>query len=203
LGFNLGETSAHLYSSRKIACALNLAKSVIGTISPDSIKRIFQPTMAAINLWTQYQRLENLLQLKILFFAGREAAASFRIACGKEDTHPREVLIAEQAILYEPFTYWDWQEKDASFRAAQRQEGSSIDSSVVDDGKYKRRLLWERERAFRVNGEWHEYPTPEKRWEAFKSGLEKNYRNRKYVKRIAVAPWMRATDIKWYGPLLL
>jgi len=153
--------------------------------------------MITTNLWTLYQQLDDALQLKVLLFAGREAAASFRIACGKEETYPKEVGIAEQAVLYEPFAYWDWQEQDASFRAAQRNEGGSIGSLVVEDRKRKRRLLWERERAFRVKGEWHEYPLPQERWEAFKRGLEKKHQNRKHVKRIAVASWMKAADMKW------
>jgi hypothetical protein len=153
--------------------------------------------MTRTDIWILYQRLDNVLQLRILLLAGREAAASFRIACGKEGTHPKEVGVAEQAVLYEPFTYWDWQEQDVSFRAAQMQEGDSISSSVVEDCKHKKRLLWERERAFRANGEWYGYPSPRKRWEAFKHGLEKKHQNRKHVKRIAVASWMEAADMKW------
>jgi hypothetical protein len=153
--------------------------------------------MSSTDLWTLYQDLDDALQLRILLSAGREAAASFRIACGKEATNPNEVRIAEQAVLYEPFTYWDWQEEDASFRAAQEQEGGRIDASVVEDTKRKRRLLWERERAFKVDGQWHEYPSPQQRWEAFKKGFERKDYNRKHVKCIAVASWMTATDMQW------
>ena len=153
--------------------------------------------MATVTWWTQYQQLPDALQLNILLLAGREAAASFRIAAGKEETHPKEIGIAEQAILYEPFTYWDWQEEDASFRAAQSREGGSVDSEVVEDQKRKRRLLWERERAFRADRHWYEYPDPQERWDAFKWSLERKPRNRKYVKRIAVASWMTAADLKW------
>jgi hypothetical protein len=155
--------------------------------------------MANFIPWTKYRRLEDKLQLKILLLAGREAAASFRIACGSEETHPKEISIGTQAVLYEPFTYWDWQEEDASFRAAQSREGSQtrIDASAIEDRKRKRRLLWEHERAFKANGTWHEYPDPQARWEGFKNTVEKKHSNRYHVKRIAVASWMKKGDLEW------
>lgn len=153
--------------------------------------------MATDDLWSQYRRLDDALQFKILRFAGREAAASFRIACGKVEVWPKEVGIAEQAVLYEPFTYWDWQEQDAGFFAAERQEGQAVDSLKVEDRRRKRRILWERERAFKVNGVWHEYPTPRGRWSAFKRAFERNDDCRRHVKRIAVASWMTTLDLEW------
>jgi hypothetical protein len=153
--------------------------------------------MASTDLLSLFHRLNDALQLKVLLIAGREAAASFRIACGREESHPREIESAEKAKLYEPFTYWDWYEKDASLRAAERQEGACVNASVIEDGKRKRRLLWERERAFMANGVWHEYPAPQERWEAFKRGFAKRDHYRKHVKRIALAPWMKSSDFQW------
>ncbi|KAL5398712.1 hypothetical protein PMIN02_001240 [Paraphaeosphaeria minitans] len=137
------------------------------------------------------------VRLQILLYAGRESAASFHVVAprGKLTAGMRNgdidmVDVAEQAMLYEPFTYWDWHGYDA--------EGKSQDGSRhLHEGGRKKRLLWERERAFRSNGEKHGDLTPRARWEGFKRFVERSGRNGWFVKRIAVANWMTRGDMEW------
>ncbi|KAF2634305.1 hypothetical protein P280DRAFT_414092, partial [Massarina eburnea CBS 473.64] len=132
-------------------------------------------------LWEQYCALSSRVKFKILCFAGREATASFCIACPKGSNnapHP-EKEIARAALIVEPFTYWDWQ-------------GTRSD----DEDFYKQRLLWERERGFSDIAR-HKLPTPKQRWDAFKTHVEKGIYEAKFVKKIAVAPWMGASDCSW------
>lgn len=133
------------------------------------------------------------VRFQILRFAGRQAAAAVRIACSKSESELAS--IAEQAMLYEPFTYWDWQGFDAAGKSLERIHEQ--EPKDLEGGRRKKRLLWERERAFRVNGEWDEYPTPRERFEGFKRAVEKRPENKKFVKRFAVANWMTAEDLKW------
>lgn len=155
--------------------------------------------MAKVDLWHGYCRLKKGLKLSVLLFAGREAAAAFRIACPK-GSEERE--IATEALVYEPFTYWDWQTDDAKARYVREQEGLQAHTSIAaGDDRRKRRLLWERERDF---WEAHDpedtsntYPSPRQRWETFRDTIEREVYNCEYVKRIAVAPWMTAKDMEW------
>ncbi|MCQ8780494.1 hypothetical protein NQU49_28255, partial [Escherichia coli] len=78
-----------------------------------------------------------------------QSAAAVRIACSKSETELAS--IAEQAMLYEPFTYWDWQGYDAAGKSLERD--LETEPKDLEGARRKRRLLWERERAFRVNGE--------------------------------------------------
>ncbi|KAF1967743.1 hypothetical protein BU23DRAFT_283706 [Bimuria novae-zelandiae CBS 107.79] len=137
-------------------------------------------------------RYDNV-RLQILLFAGRQAAAAVRIACAKGEKDLAG--IAELAMLYEPFTYFDWYGYDA--------DGVPIDSEEdLEEGKRKRRVLWERERAFRVDAVWDAYPTPRERWEGFKMAVERRPRNAKLVKRIALASWMSREDFMWIADTL-
>ena len=133
------------------------------------------------------------VRFQILRFAGRQAAAAVRIACSRSETELASV--AEQAMLYEPFTYWDWHGYDELGRSLKSSDEKK--SKDVQGARRKRRLLWERERAFRVNGEWDEYPNPRKRFEGFKSALVRKPDNKKFVKKFAVASWMTEQDFNW------
>ncbi|KAK7181113.1 hypothetical protein PSPO01_12914 [Paraphaeosphaeria sporulosa] len=140
------------------------------------------------------------VRLQILLYAGREAAASLHIAAprrrsgmGGGDTDM--VDVAEQAMLYEPFTYWDWHGYDA--------EGKPLNGSRhLHEGGRKIRLLWERERAFSANGEKNGDLTPRERWEGFKRFVERGESNRRSVKRMAVANWMTKGDMEWIAKTL-
>lgn len=149
-------------------------------------------SVLAATMWDQLRRLRKETKLRILIFAGREASAAFQIACPKNSV---ERGIAEEALLYEPFTYWDWQEGDANIRTLHNDGGYGQADLEVDDGKRKRRLLWERERGFAANGEWIEYPGPKRRWLLFQKRIKNG--NRGFVKRIAVAWWMTVKDLEW------
>jgi hypothetical protein len=122
---------------------------------------------------------------RIFHYAGREATFAYQIATGGRESKKPYVLAN---AFYEPFTYWDWHEKDSA--------NQWVTVNPEEDNKTKRRLFWERERGFRVNGgEWESYPSPKKRWEEFKKRVDDD--NRKFVKRIAVAEWMEEGDFTW------
>ncbi|KAJ4294151.1 hypothetical protein N0V90_007841 [Kalmusia sp. IMI 367209] len=143
-------------------------------------------------LWAGFKTLHEDIVFQILWFAGREASAAFRIACGKGTSPDISIVVrmAERAMLYEPFTFSDWHGYDS---AGQPTNGDPH----AEYEKKKKRLLWERERGFRANGAWEAYPTPLERWHGFKSGILKNPEKGKYVRRIAVASWMSAEDLRW------
>lgn len=139
------------------------------------------------------------VRLKILLYAGREASAAVRVACSRyESTLAR---VAEQAMLYEPFTYFDWCSFDEGIGNPldESEENSiiSLEREKADVEKRKRRLLWERERAFKANGQWDKYPSPKERWEGFKRMIEERPSNAKFVKKIALANWMTRQDMQW------
>ncbi|KAF1961915.1 hypothetical protein CC80DRAFT_531685 [Byssothecium circinans] len=137
-------------------------------------------------LWQKYCDLKDKTKFKILCFAGREATASFCIACpkGQEgETHP-ERQIARAALITEPFTYWDWHRKP--------QDHEDLSS---------RRLLWEREKGFsKLAG--HKFPTPKESWEAFKRHVESGIYDGRFVNKIAVATWMGVEDMSWIATRL-
>lgn len=140
--------------------------------------------------WPAGQPVCKDVRLQILLYAGREAAASFHVASLRKVRNGCVVGVAEQAMLYEPFGYWDWHGYDA--------KGKPLDGSRdVREGARKKRLLWERERAFTTGGQKHGNLTPRERWEGFKRLVEKDHRSGKFVKRIAVANWMTREDMKW------
>jgi hypothetical protein len=124
--------------------------------------------------------LPNKCTKTICLLAGREASAALCIALGK---HPA-ATIALEAFHYEPFTYWDW-------------HGVSPDDTYARDWKGQR--MWEYQRGFVVSGtQAFGYPTPRKRWETFKECVLKIDFECWWVKKIAVAHWMRMKDIEWY-----
>lgn len=99
------------------------------------------------------------------------------------------VEVAEQGMLYEPSTYWHWHGYDA--------DGKPLEGRHLHEGGRKKRLIWERERAFWANGEKHGDLTPRERWEGFKSFVERKRESGRFVKRIAVANWMTRGDMEW------
>lgn len=143
-------------------------------------------------LWAGIIGLPEDVLLRIFLFSGREGSAALVSACGKGiDPRTRKTIcIAERAMLYEPFTFFDWHDND---------EASSLTDGEdpLDYEKRKRRLLWERERAFCANGEWEAYPSRQARWKQFVRKMSENRSLRKHVKRIAVASWMKKSDMQW------
>jgi hypothetical protein len=143
--------------------------------------------------------LEDNVRLRILLYAGRQASASLFIACPKSPPNRESdggiAHTAEQAMLYEPFTYWDWHGYNA--------KGEPLDGRDLFENKRKRRVLWERERPFTaVLGQEHRSVqvaglSPRERWEGFKKCVEKKPWNSRFVKRIAVANWMGKDDMEW------
>ncbi|KAF2715505.1 hypothetical protein K504DRAFT_497380 [Pleomassaria siparia CBS 279.74] len=125
---------------------------------------------------------------RIFKYAGREAVAAYRVACG----NPAETIqpYVEGPLLYEPFTYADWHE-------VTEEEWAGKKGYIHRE---KRRLLWERERAYKANGMWSNAPTPQKRWEEFKRSI--NNANRKYVKKIALPQQMEYEDLRWIAQSL-
>lgn len=123
-------------------------------------------------------KLPTKIKHRIFEFAGREANFAYQIATGGKES--QEPYIEENA-LYEPFAYMDWQ---------------TYSEDELEDDKRKRRLFWEREKGFRAyDAPWSSYPSPRRRWEDFKKKI--NDRNRRYIKRIAVAKWMNRADYAW------
>ncbi|KAF2448319.1 hypothetical protein P171DRAFT_470126 [Karstenula rhodostoma CBS 690.94] len=137
----------------------------------------------------------NDVRLQILLYAGRQASASFSVAVACVRTTAMHshgysmVEVAEQGMLYEPFTYWDWHGYDA--------DGKPLEGRYLHEGGRKKRLLWERERAFKANQEKQGDLTPRERWEGFKKFVERKQENGSFVNRIAVANWMTKGDMEW------
>jgi len=148
------------------------------------------------SLWQGFKALDDTLKLRILLLAGREAAAALRIACGK-DLHPAEIRLSEQAILYEPFTYWDWHRTDTAVSHTSHSVVTERQGQHYDGERRKRRLLWEREKGFQANNQWNAYPAPEERWIQFREAVMRKPTNRTLVKRIALASWMTDGDLQW------
>lgn len=130
-------------------------------------------------------------QREILRYAGREAAASFRIALPKKGFDDIKAIV-DEVIFEEPFTFWDWKARAAG------------DSEYKDLGRdhrepWKRRLLWERERSFQVNGSYigHQFPSPCEQWTAFKHHAENSSTKAKAVKRLALPAWTTKDDLTW------
>ncbi|CAI6334515.1 unnamed protein product [Periconia digitata] len=143
------------------------------------------------------------IRRRILLYAGRQAAASFRIAIPKNETEVQE--IADSAVFYEPFNYWDWVGHYYHFASREApRDHSGLTSSR------KRRLLWERERTFFKKDDnypgterqkWrhirHYHPTPPQQWDSFKSQVERHENKRSAVTRLALAGWMDGGDLDW------
>lgn len=124
---------------------------------------------------------------EIIFrYAGREGCFAYQIATGSKDIDNAYI---EKGALYEPFTCWDWR-----------------DWLMYEGDERKRRLLWERQKGFKINGgeikggKSARYPSPTERWNQFRKRV--NNENQWYVKRIAVAHWMEMKDIKWISEQL-
>jgi hypothetical protein len=128
-------------------------------------------------LWTIFCDLPTNVKYKTLCYAGREAAASFCIACPKGNIREKKIIRA--AMIIEPFTFFDW---NGHLRN--------------DENFTKRRLLWEREKGFQ-NTAGHKFPTPRGQWRAFKAHVDSGLYDGKYVKKIAVSSWMQVEDLKW------
>ncbi|KAL1605204.1 hypothetical protein SLS60_004748 [Paraconiothyrium brasiliense] len=161
--------------------------------------------------------IDHNIRLRILLYAGRQTSASLLIACGKsapptQSSNSYSIIeVAVQGMLYEPFTYWDWHGHDS--------EGNPLDGKWevpetrnLQESKRKRRVLWEKERAFKViskgekegekafrkgNEWWDGGLSPRQRWEGFKKCVEKKREHGRFVKRIAVANWMSKEDMEW------
>ncbi|KAJ4355812.1 uncharacterized protein N0V89_003833 [Didymosphaeria variabile] len=145
--------------------------------------------------------VDHNIRLRILLYAGRQTSASLLIASE----------VAEQGMLYEPFTYWDWHGYDSE-GSPLNGKGAFPGARNLQERKRKRRVLWEREKAFKVilteekEGEkvgrkgnecWEGGLSPRLRWEGFKRFVEKKWKHGSYVKKIAVANWMSREDMEW------
>lgn len=139
------------------------------------------------------------LRLRILSFAGRQGAAAVRVACekyGEEEGGLKEV--AERAMAMEPFEYGDWDDQ-----GVEKKEGEGAELIDLEEEKRKRRVLWERERAYRVDGKWVGEVREREKWEGFKRWVEVGEKGGngmgrgRWVKRLAVAGWMGRGDGEW------
>lgn len=157
---------------------------------PDSVFGVTLPT--------------NILS-KIFEHVGREGTFVFQIASGSRNIQSKSWF--RENALREPFTYWDWagvtQEEwgfeDDSFTAPAG--GSSRTTYGSQENRRKRRLIWERQKSFLLNGgQWLNASSSRERWTRFKSII--NDSNRQYVKRIAVSHWMTLEDLEWISEQL-
>jgi hypothetical protein len=124
--------------------------------------------------------LPETIKDRVLHYAGREAICAYRIACqfGREEQYTEERYVIEN-LYREPFTYWDWHNTDRNFQ---------------EEDERKKLLFNERERGFWAHGKLYtSYPSPARRWETFKNQLSPS--DFLFIKRIAVARWMRKEDI--------
>jgi hypothetical protein len=127
--------------------------------------------------------LPNHVTESICLLAGREASVALYISLGRHTG----ASVAHKAAYHEPFTYWDW-------------HGVEPDDTYARE--WKKQRIWEHQRGFVVNGTrgtWpYGYPSPRKRWQAFKREVEDHLLERRYwVKSIAVAHWMDSDELNW------
>ncbi|PSN73914.1 hypothetical protein BS50DRAFT_3813 [Corynespora cassiicola Philippines] len=141
------------------------------------------------------------LRIKIYSHLGRQECAMMKVACGQE------LDVLHRMMLREPFTCWDWH--------GTTQEGFTYDYRGIDeiswqgnshpqygaypahckDQRWKRQLIWEHQKPFAADGQWHQRLSPRERWEHFKLAVTPEYRQ--HVKKIAIPFWMPSSDIGW------
>ncbi|KAH7125494.1 hypothetical protein B0J11DRAFT_461844, partial [Dendryphion nanum] len=125
----------------------------------------------------------NILS-KIFGYIGREGTFAFQIACGDQCIGSKPYI--QENALVEPFTYWDW---------------AGITQQDKEDSRRKRRVLWERQRGFRLDsGPWLNASSGRERWIGFQSIIHDA--NRYYVKKIAISHWMTLDDLRWISDQL-